>query len=179
MPSSLDLTGRASEDEPNRQSRRNKRRQPRSNCTALTLNPVQSALVPYLPCPLDLYNTFTPLSLIQLPFVSLAFVLLQIPLHYNSTTANADTIHALNENDWRERVEQVSKLSHDMHRIENDVGRQRQDHKLMKRDVTDLRRRLKKLRDKREIREEWVKTHGMGGSNEQLITGEGQKERIT
>lgn len=72
-------------------------------------------------------------------------------------------------------MDQVNKLSKDMHRVEEEVGRQHKEHKLMRRDVTDLRRRLGNLRKKREIREEWVNTHVMGGGNEQMIAGEGKK----
>ena len=110
MPSSaLDLTGCASEDEV-RQSQRHPQ-SPRNNCTTVTLNPIQSAVVPYLPSPLDLYNSFTPLSLIQLPFVSIVFILLQLPLHYKSTVINDDTIHYLNENEWCERIKTVKKMT--------------------------------------------------------------------
>ena len=171
MSSILDLTGRASEDEPVRQSARSRRkdnmsinrRPPRNNCTALALNPIQSTLTQYLPCPLDLYNTFTPLSLIQLPFVSIIYILLQLPLHYNSTTATADTILHLSENEWQERVKSVEKLTSDMQRNEKEMGEQRREHKMMRREVGDLKRRLGRLREKREEREKWVMDHGMPG----------------
>ena len=183
MPSFLDLTGRASEDEHIHQSSRTRRnnkninrRPPRNNCTALALNPIQSTLTQYLPCPLDLYNTFTPLSLIQLPFVSIIYILLQLPLHFNSTTATADTIHHLSENEWQERVKSVEKLTTDMQRIEKEMGEQRRDHKMMRREVGDLKRRLGRLREKREEREEWVKVHGMPGGGGSINDEEGKKD---
>ena len=50
-----------------------------------------------------------------------------------------------------------------MQRIEKEMGEQRRDHKMMRREVGDLKRRLGRLREKREEREKWVMDHGMPG----------------
>jgi septal ring factor EnvC (AmiA/AmiB activator) len=72
----------------------------------------------------------------------------------------------LNENEWNVRVEQVKKLSNDMARAEKKVEGYAIDQRMIRRDVNDLRRRLGKLREKREAREEWVRVHGMGGGDD-------------
>jgi septal ring factor EnvC (AmiA/AmiB activator) len=72
----------------------------------------------------------------------------------------------LNENEWNVRVEQVNKLSKDMARAEKRVEGYTKDQRMIRRDVNDLKRRLGKLREKREAREEWVRVHGMMGAGD-------------
>lgn len=88
--------------------------------------------------------------------------MLQLPLHYGSKTATEDTLHSLDENEWNARVEQVDKLSKDMNRAEKKVKHYSKDQNIIRRDVNDLKRRLERLKEKRQIREEWVQVHGVG-----------------
>ena len=63
-----------------------------------------------------------------------------------------------------------------MQRIEKEMGEQRRDHKMMRREVGDLKRRFGRLREKREEREEWVKVHGMPGGGGSINDEEGKKD---
>jgi len=78
---------------------------------------------------------------------------------------NDDTIHYLNENEWCERIKTVKKMSVDLCRIEKEVGRQQNSQKMVRSEVMDLKRRLGKLKEKREMREEWVRVHGIPSMN--------------
>ncbi|KAL3802609.1 hypothetical protein HJC23_011933 [Cyclotella cryptica] len=182
--SNLDLTGRASEDEPttvppSTRSRNNQR------TTTTPLNPLQSLLGPHLPNPLDLYQQFTPLSLLQLPFVLLIYILLQLPLHYNSITATADTIHTLTEVEWQARVRSVNRMERELKYIEREVTRQKREQGGLKGEVEGLRVRLGKIRERRERREEWVRRMemervaggGNGGSSDSAVGVCGKKDR--
>ncbi|KAL7486842.1 hypothetical protein ACHAW6_012445 [Cyclotella cf. meneghiniana] len=167
MPPStnLDLTGRASEDEPtarpspqhSTRPTNNHRRTGHRSISTTPLNPLQSLLAPHLPCPLDLYQEFTPLSLLQLPFVLLIYILLQLPLHYNSTTATADTIHSLTENEWNARVRTVERMERELKMMEVEVERQKREQRGLRGEVEGLRVRLGKIQRMREMREEWAR----------------------
>lgn len=68
----------------------------------------------------------------------------------------------------------MDKLSDDMKRVEREMDRQQKGQKVMRRDVNDLKRRLGRLRENRERREEWVRAHGMPDKSDD--SGEGKKD---
>jgi hypothetical protein len=87
--------------------------------------------------------------------------MLQLPLQLNATTLSHDTIHSLSENEWDARVKSVDKMERELKVMEKKVGKQKRDQKGLRGDVDSLRRRLGKIKEKREIREEWVRIHGV------------------
>ena len=105
-PSRLDLTGQASEDETAyimhtscaaQQSYRDQPKQTtnQSNYSKQYIhvheeedddNDEEGILAKYLPSPIDLWEARTLKSLLLLPLVLILYILLKLPLHYNSTT---------------------------------------------------------------------------------------------
>ena len=158
-PSKLDLTGQASEDEPTlltsrAQNSRNKRKQNQTNN-----NNNQSTtrdddnddddnedgiLAKYLPNPIDLWEKRTFTSLLLLPFIFILYILLHLPLHYNSSTE---------KNKWKGRAKQVDILSTELNKVGNELENVKGDQVELKRGVASLRRRLGKMKERRDRRE--------------------------
>ena len=157
--SKLDLTGQASEDEPTlltsrAQNSRNKRKQNQTNN-----NNNQSTtrdddnddddnedgiIAKYLPNPIDLWEKRTFTSLLLLPFIFLLYILLHLPLHYNSSTE---------KNKWKGRAKQVDILSTELNKVGNELENVKDDQVELKRGVASLRRRLSKMKERRDRRE--------------------------
>ena len=148
---SLDLTGQASEDEATRTT------QPHSNnsnnLSTMGSNRDNSGILSFLPSPIDLWRDRTPLSLILLPVVFVIYMILQLPLHYNSTAENAATLHDISDEQWAGRTQQVDKLSNELPNIEKNLDNVKEDQDDMRLAVKDLRRRLGRLHDRRLARE--------------------------
>ena len=161
-PSRLDLTGQASEDEPTlltsrAQNSRNKRKQ-RTLINNQTNNNQSTTrdednnnddnedgiLAKYLPNPIDLWEKRTFTSLLLLPFIFLLYILLHLPLHYNSSTE---------KNKWKGRAKQVDILSTELSKVGNELENVKGDQVELKRDVASLRRRLGKMKERRDRRE--------------------------
>ena len=158
-PSKLDLTGQASEDEPTlltsrAQNSRNKRKQnqPNNNNNQSTTRDDDNddddnedgILAKYLPNPIDLWEKRTFTSLLLLPFIFLLYILLHLPLHYNSSTE---------KNKWKGRAKQVDILSTELNKVGNELENVKGDQVELKRDVASLRRRLGKMKERRDRRE--------------------------
>mmetsp|Transcript_26648 Transcript_26648/g.48312 ORF Transcript_26648/g.48312 Transcript_26648/m.48312 type:complete len:284 (+) Transcript_26648:108-959(+) len=102
-------------------------------------------LTRYIPNPIDLWHNRTLPSLLALPFVFMMYIILQVPLHYGSST---------DRNTWAGRAQDVDKLSEDLTVVEHDLTEVKEEHLEIKAEVSDLRRRLNKMKDRRKEREE-------------------------
>ena len=102
----------------------------------------------HLPSPLDLWRSWTPSSLLLLPFVFVIFVLLQLPLHHNSSTERSE---------WQARADTVDALSAELEGIGRELDGVRRDHDGVRDMVGSLRRRLDRIAERREARETYLK----------------------
>lgn len=116
----------------------------------------REGVLKYLPSPIDLWQSRTPASLLQLPLVFMIFVILQLPLHYNSTTDNAATVNSLSKNEWQGRVKVVDKLSNELNEVEKDLDDVKGGQAEIKGMVGSLRRRLGKIEERRNARENYL-----------------------
>lgn len=114
-------------------------------------------LLSFLPSPIDLWQARTPTSLLLLPVVFVIYVLLQLPLHFNSKTENAPTIHSLSNTEWKGRQRQVDKLSTELNDVGKELSAVKGEHAQIKGMVGSLRRRLDKLKERRNAREELLR----------------------
>ena len=152
---SLDLTGQASEDEPARTTQL-----PDNNNLSTTRgsnrggsNGGGGGILSFLPSPIDLWRERTPLSLVLLPLVFVVFMILQLPLHYNSTAENSATLHDISDEQWTGRTRQVDTMSNELPKIEKHLDDVKEDQDDMRLVVKDLRRRLGRIHDRRIARE--------------------------
>ncbi|KAL9185033.1 hypothetical protein ACHAXT_002810 [Thalassiosira profunda] len=98
----------------------------------------------HLPNPIDLWQSRTPTSLLLLPFVFIIYILLQLPLDYNSATAR---------NALRGRAKDISKLSTELSRVEKELDAVKGNQAEIKGMVGSLRRRLGRMKERRNARE--------------------------
>ena len=165
-PSRLDLTGQASEDETayimlNSCTQKYIDDKPKqitnqSNCSNL-YNQVneddkeednsdeEGILAKYLPSPIDLWEARTLKSLLLLPLVLIIYVLLKLPLHYNSTTE---------KNLWKGRAKEVDTLSSELHAVGNELNTVKGNQAELRGEVSSLRLRLSKMKERRDRREQ-------------------------
>lgn len=107
-----------------------------------------SGMMTFLPSPVDLWKTRTPASLALLPIVFLVYVILRLPLHYNSVSEASD---------WMGRAKDVDKLSSDLNIVEEKLDGVKEEQDEIKDTVADLRRRLDKIKERREARAEYLR----------------------
>mmetsp|Transcript_8507 Transcript_8507/g.17734 ORF Transcript_8507/g.17734 Transcript_8507/m.17734 type:complete len:227 (+) Transcript_8507:177-857(+) len=103
----------------------------------------------------------------QLPFHSSSshlfffiYLLLQLPLHYNSSSSWYDSANdpsRLTPQEWQNRSDQVSKMQQDLQTIETKMENVKEGQDGLQGEVKSLRRRLEKIRKMREEREEWMR----------------------
>lgn len=171
MLARLDLTGQASEDERTTSSRRAQnngqqlrhrepsgaqqtRKQKQHNSSSADDEQSNSdpdkggILSTYLPNPIDLWQSRTPTSLLLLPFVFFVYIILKLPLHYNSKTETKE---------WKGRAKDVDKLSNELNDVKSELDTVKDDQKEIKGMVTSLRRRLGKMKERRNRREEYLR----------------------
>ncbi|EJK60533.1 hypothetical protein THAOC_19096 [Thalassiosira oceanica] len=80
-------------------------------------------------------------------------MILQLPLHYNSTAENSATLHDISDEQWAGRTQQVDKMSNELPNIEKNLDNVKEDQDDMRLVVKDLRRRLGRIHDRRLARE--------------------------
>lgn len=164
-PSRLDLTGLASEDETAyimhtscaaQQSYRDQPKQTtnQSNYSKQYIhvheeedddNDEEGILAKYLPSPIDLWETRTLKSLLLLPLVVILYILLKLPLHYNSTTE---------KNLWKGRAKEVDTLSSELNDVGNELNTVKGNQAELRGEVSSLRLRLSKMKERRDRREQ-------------------------
>ena len=154
--SRLDLTGQASDDEPTpltscAQNSRHNRKQNHTNNNQFATrgddnddDDEDGIIAKYLPNPIDLWEKRTFTSLLLLPFIFLLYILLHLPLHYNSSTE---------KNKWKGRAKQVDILSTELNKVGNELENVKDDQVELKRGVASLRRRLGNMKERRDRRE--------------------------
>lgn len=127
-----------------------------NNNTTTTRGGVLGGILTHLPCPIDLWQSRTPTSLLLLPLVFILFVVLQLPLHYNSTNTenNAATIHSLSRMEWKGRARDVDKYSKELKEVEKELDTVKGDQVEIRGMVSVLRRRLGDMKERRTAREE-------------------------
>mmetsp|Transcript_17180 Transcript_17180/g.37070 ORF Transcript_17180/g.37070 Transcript_17180/m.37070 type:complete len:231 (-) Transcript_17180:469-1161(-) len=145
-PSPLDLTGQASEDESaSRELATSQRNNARSGDNDDGDERTRGTLTRYLPSPVDLWRSFTPTSLLLLPLVFTIYVVLQLPLHYGSSTE---------KDQWKGRGRDVDKLATDLRVVEKDLHQAEEDHLEIKAATKDLRRRVDRMKERRRYMQE-------------------------
>ena len=102
-------------------------------------------LAKYIPSPIDLWHARTLKSLLLLPLTVFLYILLQLPLHYNSTTE---------KNKWRGRAKEVDELSNELSVVDKELKNVQGEQAELKGNVGKLRRRLVKMRERRDRRRE-------------------------
>lgn len=102
-------------------------------------------LARYVPSPIDLWQSQTLPSLLLLPFVLLLYVVLRIPLHHNSKSE---------QDRWRGLSSKIDDMSSNLLEVERELRTIRGGHDETKRAARSLRRRLDRLRERREARDE-------------------------
>mmetsp|Transcript_26441 Transcript_26441/g.54766 ORF Transcript_26441/g.54766 Transcript_26441/m.54766 type:complete len:280 (-) Transcript_26441:110-949(-) len=122
--------------------------------------PPNQGILARIPSLLDLFHNPTPISLLLLPFVFFIYLLLQLPLHYNSSSSWYDSTNdpsRLTPQEWQNRSDQVSKMQQDLQTIETKMENVKEGQDGLQGEVKSLRRRLEKIRKMREEREEWMR----------------------
>lgn len=112
----------------------------------------QGILATYLPSPIDLWQSRTATSLFLLPLVFIIYVILQLPLHYNSNTEKII---------WQGRAKEVDDLSTGLNGVKKELDTVKCDQAEMKGTVSSLRKRLSKLKERRNAREEYLRAREM------------------
>jgi len=165
IESPLDLTGQASEDETayimltscaqNYRDDKHKQTTNQSNYSNQYIHvheeeednnsDEEGILAKYLPSPIDLWETRTLKSLLLLPLVLILYILLKLPLHYNSTSE---------KNLWKGRAKEVDTLSSELHDVGNELNTVRGNQAELRGEVSSLRLRLSKMKERRDRREQ-------------------------
>jgi len=164
-PSRLDLTGQASEDETayimltscaqNYRDDKPKQTTNQSNYSNQYIHvheeeednnsDEEGTLAKYLPSPIDLWEARTLKSLLLLPLVLILYILLKLPLHYNSTTE---------KNLWKGRAKEVDTLSSELDSVGNELNTVKGNQAELRGEVSSLRLRLSKMKERRDRREQ-------------------------
>ena len=166
-PSRLDLTGQASEDETayimltscaqNYRDDKPKQTTNQSNYSNQYIHvheeeeeeeeedDEEGILAKYLPSPIDLWEARTLKSLLLLPLVLILYILLKLPLHYNSTTE---------KNLWKGRAKEVDTLSSELNAVGNELNTVKGNQAELRGEVSSLRLRLSKMKERRDRREQ-------------------------
>ena len=163
-PCRLDLTGQASEDETAyimhtscaaQQSYRDQPKQTtnQSNYSKQYIHVHEEEdddndegiLAKYLPSPIDLWEARTLKSLLLLPLVLMLYILLKLPLHYNSTSE---------KNLWKGRAKEVDTLSSELNTVGNELNIVKGNQAELRGEVSSLRLRLSKMKERRDRREQ-------------------------
>jgi len=161
-PSRLDLTGQASEDETayiilTSCAQNYRKDKPKQTTDQLNYSKQyihvheeedddeEGILAKYLPSPIDLWEARTLKSLFLLPLVLVLYILLKLPLHYNSTTE---------KNLWKGRAKEVDTLSSELNAVGNELNTVKGDQAELRGEVSSLRLRLSKMKERRDRREQ-------------------------
>ena len=164
-PSRLDLTGQASEDETayimlTSCAQNYRKDKPKQTTDQLNYSnqyihvheeeednngDEEGILAKYLPSPIDLWEARTLKSLLLLPLVLILYILLKLPLHYNSTTE---------KNIWKGRAKEVDTLSSELNAVGNELNTVKGNQAELRGEVSSLRLRLSKMKERRDRREQ-------------------------